>query len=201
MGWLFGWRTRKELVDHLVNKNGVKTIKHCFSGNNLWAVQEGVRSDGEKVVFACLYLIQGPAYGKDTGGPYAWGYKDVDESMGPCKTDFPASWLELLSPTKYPHALEWRAAVKARGEKEALMKIGTHWRLTNGKVYKIVRRRSPSSFIVQEEGGWEWRVTKKVLLKGEKVAGWNSESGTSTTEPGSAEAASTSHCTPAQTAV
>ena len=40
MGWLFGWNTRKELADHLISGNGVRTLKHCFKGNNLWAVQE-----------------------------------------------------------------------------------------------------------------------------------------------------------------
>jgi hypothetical protein len=34
MGWLFGWNTRKDLADHLITGNGVKTIKHCFKGNN-----------------------------------------------------------------------------------------------------------------------------------------------------------------------
>ena len=74
MGWLFGWNTRKELVDHLCEGNGVKTLKRCFKGNNMWAVQQ--TEDG--LVFAVLYLIKGRNESRD-----GWGYKDVDETMGP----------------------------------------------------------------------------------------------------------------------
>lgn len=178
MGWLFGWKTRKELVEHLINGNGLKTIKHTSIGTNLWAVQEGKGQDGETIVSAVLYLIQGPAFGKNKDDPNAWGYKDVDETMGPCRIDFPASWLSLLSPIQSPYALEWRAAVKARGDKIATMRLGTHWRLSNGSIYKIVKRNGPSGFIVEIPGGMQWRTTLAIMLRGEKVEGFEQASET-----------------------
>ena len=193
MGWLYGWGTRKELVDHLINGNGVKTIKHTSCGTNLWAVHEGVKpGTGETVRWACLYLINGPAFGKGNGDPYAWGYKDVDESMGPFRINFPASWLDLLTPTTHKHALDWRAAVKARGEKIAKMRLGTFWQMSDERVFKIEKRLSPQSFIVVSADGILWRTTLEVLLKCEQVEGFTCTSGTSTTDVGSAQDASAS---------
>lgn len=37
-----------------------------------------------------------------------WGYKDMDETMGPVQCAAPAAILDLLSPTTAPYALEWR---------------------------------------------------------------------------------------------
>lgn len=72
MGWLFSsnWPTRKDLIDHLCEGNGVKTLKRCFKGNNMWAVQQTEAG----ITFAVLYLMQPSKYG--------WGYKDIDETMG-----------------------------------------------------------------------------------------------------------------------
>lgn len=40
---------------------------------------------------------------------YILGYKDIDETMGPCECDCPDSILSLLSPTDNQYALEWRS--------------------------------------------------------------------------------------------
>jgi hypothetical protein len=202
MGWLFGHASRKSLINHLLNQNGVKTIKHCFVGNNLWTVQEAKRTDnGETIVFACLYKLSGPAFGRKTGDPCAWGYKDIDETMGPYETSFPVAWLDLLSPTESEYALNWRAAVRARGEKIKSMTIGSKWRFSDGREFIIAKRRSPSSFLILGAGGMQFRTSAKTLMRAERLESWTSESGTSTTSDGSAVAASACQSTPAQTAV
>lgn len=38
----------------------------------------------------------------------AWGYKDMDETMGPGMSEAPAALLDLLSETTSKYALEWR---------------------------------------------------------------------------------------------
>ncbi len=38
-----------------------------------------------------------------------FGYKDMDENSGPYNYGCPARILDLLTPTNYPHAIEWRA--------------------------------------------------------------------------------------------
>jgi len=102
MGWLYGWRSRKELIDTLVSGNGVETVKHCLRGNNLWAVQKH-----EGTTFIALYLLRG---GKGTDG---WGYKGMDETAGPYYHNCPLGYLDLADEPEYDNAIEWRAKVRA----------------------------------------------------------------------------------------
>jgi len=39
---------------------------------------------------------------------YDMGYKDMDESMGPCESECPERILNLLTPTDHEYALTWR---------------------------------------------------------------------------------------------
>ena len=75
MGWLFSetWPTRAVLREHLVNGNGVKTLKSCWSGNNLWAVQECTEGKYAGQKFIALYLCR-------NGKQRVWDY-DVDYTL------------------------------------------------------------------------------------------------------------------------
>lgn len=53
----------------------------------------------ERDVFAVVVLVN------QRGG---FAYKDMDESMGPTEARAPASLIAKLTPTVYPHAMEWR---------------------------------------------------------------------------------------------
>lgn len=155
MGWLFGYYERRTLIEHLVNGNGVKTLKHFLSGNNLWCVHE---HDGQR--WACLYLLRGSP--KVKNDPYNWGYKDVCESMGPNEISFPYTWLDLLTPTDSKYANEWRARVKARGEKLQKAKLGSKWR-GYGHTFEIIERRSPTSFLAKDEyGETRWLTSRNI---------------------------------------
>lgn len=161
MGWLFGHYERRPLIEHLVNGNGLKTIKHFLAGNNLWCVHE---YEGKR--WACLYLLRGSP--KIKNDPYNWGYKDVDESMGPNEISFPYTWLDLLTPTDSQYANEWRARVKARGEKLQKIVIGSKWQ-GYGHTFEIIKRRSPTSFRAKDEYGETWRLTSKNILAMESL--------------------------------
>lgn len=162
MGWLFGHYERRTLIEHLVNGNGVKTLKHFLSGNNLWCVHE---HDGQR--WACLYLLRGSP--KVKNDPYNWGYKDVCESMGPNEISFPYTWLDLLTPTDSKYANEWRARVKARGEKLQKATIGSKWQ-GYGHTFEIIKRRGPTSFRAKDEYGETWRLTSRNISKMENVS-------------------------------
>lgn len=161
MGWLFGHYERSTLVKHLTDGNGVKTIKHCLVGNNLWCVHE---HDGQR--WACLYLLRGSPRIKDD--PYNWGYKDVDETMGPNEISFPYTWLDLLTPTDSKYANEWRARVKARGEKLQKATVGSKWQ-GYGHTFEIIKRRGPTSFRAKDEYGEMWRLTSRNISKMENL--------------------------------
>lgn len=162
MGWLFGHYERRTLIEHLVNGNGVKTLKHFLSGNNLWCVHE---HDGQR--WACLYLLRGSP--KVKNDPYNWGYKDVCESMGPNELSFPYTWLDLLTPTDSKYANEWRARVKARGEKLQKATVGSKWQ-GYGHTFEIIKRRGPTSFRAKDEYGETWRLTSRNISKMENLS-------------------------------
>lgn len=164
MGWLFGWNTRKELVDHLCESNGVTTLKRRFVGNTLYTVNAYKQADGTVIKYACVYLLKGRSNTRD-----GWGYKDMDETMHPYYYDFPANWLDLLSPTDSENAKAWRQAVRERAEKLARMKVGTMWEREGGARYMIVERRSPSSLRIRDQFGDTWRANPKIFLSATEV--------------------------------
>ena len=78
MGWLFGYYERRPLIEHLINGNGLKTVKHFLSGNNLWCVHE---YEGKR--WACLYLLRGSP--KVKNDPYNWGTRTLKRRWGRTK--------------------------------------------------------------------------------------------------------------------
>jgi hypothetical protein len=70
---------------------------HSLNGNELWVL---MAKPGEKPLIV-LFLLSG------TGG--MWGYKDMDESMGPYYVKCPLKFLALAPSVNE----EWRAKVRA----------------------------------------------------------------------------------------
>lgn len=142
MGWLFSerWLKRKDLIEHLVNGNGVKTLKHCCVGNHLWCVHE-TKYGHNTIRYICLYMMQGPTRRKDYDGRDKdwWGYKDVDESMGPCATSCPESYLTFCTAPENQWAYEWRQRIYAKhAARRARPKIVVGMKLQyGGQVYKV----------------------------------------------------------------
>lgn len=132
MGWLFGWDSKESLVSHCLT-GGAKprdysALAHSIVGNNLWVVFERnadapltyEREGREPYVLPdrvlCLYLLQGRKHD-------GWGYKDLDESMGPSETNVPLKYLAMV-PDPGGYATAWRERVKAcRAAKNAKGKL------------------------------------------------------------------------------
>lgn len=166
MGWLFSerWPTRASLREHLVNGNGVKTLKSCWTGNNLWAVHEGTRQDGKIIRFVCLYLCA--YHGKNLDG---WGYKDVDETMGPCATSCPVSYIEMVEaherengyePTGY--AAEWREMVRKSASSRKLMLAEGQKIMIHGNEYVVGERRKGGTYWVYQ-GNTPYTLPKRLF--------------------------------------
>lgn len=113
MGWSFACDTsqgKKQLIERLRRPSRFgdnnKLLQACTVGNHHWYLAKTTWPDGTAVTWIGLDLLQG---GGRTSG---WGYKDMDESCGPCHYDCPISYLDKASePTG--HAIEWRRKVRA----------------------------------------------------------------------------------------
>lgn len=109
--------TRKDVVAILLKDfttsdgDKVTNLKHCTKGNVLWTVKEIAHADGtaERVI-GCDLLSK---------SKYGWGYKPMDETMGPYYFTCPLAYLELAGPTTSPYAKAWRERVKAYHAKTA----------------------------------------------------------------------------------
>ncbi len=127
MGWLFGHPTKESLVRHLDGQfstaPSIKLVKRQVVGSCYWAVCEyivdtqGAPKKGDRIVLLCL--LQGR---KDSTN-YAWGYKDMDECMGPYRVNCPIGLLNQAGPDDAPHlnenARKWRAKVREGAARKA----------------------------------------------------------------------------------
>ena len=123
MGWLFRQDiTRKELIAERTEsweRKSEETIVHseclakCFRGGGfsgvLWAVWERrFIKDGEDIEpqqrWITCDLIQ---YRRDSG----WGFKDLDESMGPYFWSCPIKYLNMVPIEEFGGNAEWRKEV------------------------------------------------------------------------------------------
>ena len=81
-----------------------------------YAAVEIVPTDGDREVIAVVCLVR---YNPRDAEGYIFGYKDMDETMGPCEAECPAAILDLLTPTNRDHALAWRERCRATATKRA----------------------------------------------------------------------------------
>jgi hypothetical protein len=72
-----------------------------------YAAVEQVRiATGQREVWAAICLVR---YNPRDPEGYIFGYKDMEESMGPYECDCPEPVLDLLRPTDREYAVQWRA--------------------------------------------------------------------------------------------
>lgn len=91
----------KDMDGNVIAVNRV--IKSAMVGSTYYAAVERKKADGSREVWAAVFLT----CGRSSDGTI-WGYKDMDETMGPCEDRCPAKILALLSPTDSKYANEWR---------------------------------------------------------------------------------------------
>lgn len=124
MGWTFmNSRSfgKQNLIDHLIAPSywgeEFRVLGHSVVGNHLWAAVEHLTDKGDRIKagdrFIFLALMQSGL--PDSG----WGYKDLDESMGPCAVDCPLKILELAGTPRTEGAAQWREQVRQQHRKKA----------------------------------------------------------------------------------
>lgn len=133
MGWLFKTgTTRRGLVEERTTeweRNGVQHVclAHCyrgnlFSGGVLWTVWERTGPDREPERWIGCDLLQ---YRKTDG----WGYKGMDESVGPFYYSCPLGYLKKV-PTVANE--DWRVLVRAYHAERRKRQGNRLWRLRRG---------------------------------------------------------------------
>lgn len=175
MGWMSGWHSRAELVDHLIrdqttnHDDGRSTtwvLKRAFRGNNLWTVIE--RTDWlqsevvESTKFICLFMLQ-------CAGDGTWAYKDVGASCGPTYYNCPTSWFHEV-PVDGEYDRNWREACLESQSRRNRLRPGVRLAFDRdirfsdgctGRLFEAVGSGSKLYFR-REDGGYV-RLTQRLI--------------------------------------
>lgn len=120
------------------------------------AIEQVQHAKGTREVLAVICLL---AYNRHDY--HNFGYKDMDETMGPYECEAPQRILDLLTPTSHDNALAWRAACNAN--------LSLKERIVKGA---ILSHPNEARFEVIEPGRYKslndgrlYRMSKKTLLE------------------------------------
>lgn len=166
MGWLFmnryhmgGHDTPKAYLDAQFTyfreqdgggTRGLKVLESACAGNRVYYAAAQVIEDGKPGdVFAIVCLVRWNP--RSTTGDH-FGYKDMDESMGPCEDGCPERILSLLTPTTREHALDWRRRCLARLQKHR-RRIEHGMRIKLAQPLTFTNGHEGDEFIVVKRGG------------------------------------------------
>lgn len=113
----------KREVSDVYENNGKNEILQISKVGSVWYLAVKVKESGAVFGGVCItYRSQGE-----------WGYKALDENVGPSYYDAPASLLKKLSPTTDKWAIDWRNSCQ---ERIASKKKGAAFRFESGVGYK-----------------------------------------------------------------
>ena len=184
MGWLFMQRLGihkgpKDYLDaqftYTNDQSQLRILRSTLVNRRVYyaAAERILNAESTRSVFAIVCLVKWAPRARDG---YIFGYKDMDESVGPCERDCPAGILDLLTPTEYPYAIKWREecranlAVRAIQAKKPKPKLGQNLilaepmgftdgqKLNRFRVTTLPRRRG---FVYQSlENGRFYRMPK-----------------------------------------
>jgi hypothetical protein len=174
MGWLYQYDPVENPVAYLAEKYNCGTLQVLAAarvGSTVYmAIRSTEKASAASHVFAAVILISNTR-------KHGFGYKDMDESMGPCQCDCPARIMRLLTPiADLPnpgYAADWRARVAERKNEKHRQRA----RRQSLRIGSIVTLPSPVNFA----GGFTantfrvvdfWRRTPVFLVLDELLPGF-----------------------------
>jgi hypothetical protein len=183
MGWTTSsfWQSRRDIVqdrikpwDYYDEKRDRtvtgRTLAYCVRGNCLWKVVEHTRYAGQtlgwitqQTTFIALDLIRN--YGKDEG----WGYKDMDESVGPNYYNCPLKYLAMQPRVD---CQSWRDDVKAYHAKRNMeLRPGLIVGLSGCTPNVVKIEQTGRKILASAQDGSRYKI-KRALLSGQTYASW-----------------------------
>lgn len=159
-----GYIAKKELCDALYTHNGdkhkIEVLKSSMVGSTYYAAIKLINKEtGHKEVFAAICLTS-----TNLKDYYNFGYKDMDETCGPCQCNCPKGILDLLTPTTSEYANEWRKScyenLKKGKDKDSLSKLPI------GSEIKYTRYDGNEITLVKHEPAYQFKRSFW-MMKGE----------------------------------
>lgn len=154
MGWThcYAWRTAAQAKAGILQEiEASRVLAHGGSGNEFYVALRG--REGRPDFIALFLLSQSDG---------CWGYKDMDESMGPIYYNVPKKVLKAVPNPPCESAARWRAAVAKVAEDKAAKKairpgqrvelFGTEY------TYRGPLPTRPNQWMVETDSGKAFRI-------------------------------------------
>jgi hypothetical protein len=183
MGWLYGWHSptevRKHLREEIERSHTVLAERATAFSTHYWVLAEREHQEGgmRRIIF--LFLIRGS---KRAFGRGDYGYKDMDESMGPCYYDCPLDLIDMAGPPPNEYAATWREAVRAwHAKKRAKLALREGQLILldfTGKFYRILKPQKRSWLMREVRTGKLWKLPPKQfgnVVTMDRLVGWMQE--------------------------
>lgn len=174
MGWLYmqslGGHSgpRQYLDDQFTYERPESRVRVLRSAlvkmRTYYAAIEIVRPDRDREVAALVCLVR---YNPRDRGGYVLGYKDIDETMGPCEAECPPAILDLLTSTENAYALAWRERCRtAAVRRTAKPRLRNGWTLvfdepitftdgaSHARLEVVIDPRRPRAVRLRPPGGY-----------------------------------------------
>jgi len=155
MGWDFcsAWTKQADVKNYLLGSFTEKVLAHKTTayGRRLWVAVEA--ADGTRNIVLALL-------DKEAGSGW-WGFKTMDESMGPYYWDCPTSLLDLMGEPRNEDARQWRAEVRRRAAAgKRTLDVGTEFKHSNGTIYRITEVLPRGAYRVVDGLGNAYKLPK-----------------------------------------
>jgi hypothetical protein len=196
MGWLYmsragmgGFDTPKQYLDDQFTytrevdgkARGLRVLASaCVSNREYYAAVTPTVDGHEGPAFAIVCLLR---WNPRSATNENFGYKDMDETMGPAYYNCPQRILDLLGPTDREHAIKWRASCRARIAKRkrelphgGIIRFPEPIRFTNGyegsefvierdgRKVRLVSRDSHCRFVVSRLHERDWQLVPQTKI-------------------------------------
>jgi len=122
MGWTFTSKGRESVREFFEKQWNRETpelsqkILACYATWTTAYMAFEIKTPEKREVVGVVCQLRHVPRAKDG---YNFGYKDMDETVGPCEFRCPATILALLTPTTHEYALDWRKRCQERIDKRA----------------------------------------------------------------------------------
>lgn len=105
MGWMYEHKPADKSITSFFDEKFSFDLERQSNRLLDCAIEKADNETGGREVFAVICLLDYAPNDPD----FNFGYKDVEESMGPAESECPERILELLTPTSRDYARQWRA--------------------------------------------------------------------------------------------
>lgn len=169
MGWTFMKKPRdvKEYFREQLTFNDNKVLDIAIlHRSTMYAAVHNTKS-GE--VWAAIFPLK---FVPNASDGYDFGYKDMDETMGPVESECPERILKLLTPTDREYAIQWRERCWDTIKLRKLFRKGNRIRFeepvsfTDGSTLSDFEVIRPGRFRSLENGG-VYRISRAYTRKAE----------------------------------